>query len=135
MIFRDEYFFLSNMYPSPFTTLGKVYPSVEHFYQSCKAETEEEREKIRLAPTPQRAKVLGRATKLYKFWDPEEVMMMGLRLKFAENTELGYKLLAVEGHIEEENWWGDTYWGTCNGKGLNRLGELLMERRAELGNY
>ena len=29
----------------------------------------------------------------------------------------------------EGNWWKDTYWGVCDGKGQNKLGELLMKVR------
>jgi predicted NAD-dependent protein-ADP-ribosyltransferase YbiA (DUF1768 family) len=29
----------------------------------------------------------------------------------------------------EGNWWGDTYWGVCNGVGENHLGKLLMKIR------
>lgn len=32
----------------------------------------------------------------------------------------------------EGNAWNDTFWGVCNGVGENWLGQLLMERRAEL---
>lgn len=35
----------------------------------------------------------------------------------------------------EGNTWGDTFWGVCNGQGLNVLGNLLMEIRQELRFY
>lgn len=37
-----------------------------------------------------------------------------------------------EEHLEECNTWGDEYWGTCNGIGENRLGNILMRVQAEL---
>lgn len=35
-------------------------------------------------------------------------------------------------YLEETNTWGDTYWGVCEGKGLNMLGKTLMQVRDEL---
>ena len=29
----------------------------------------------------------------------------------------------------EKNWWNDTYWGECQGRGFNFLGKYLMEIR------
>jgi predicted NAD-dependent protein-ADP-ribosyltransferase YbiA (DUF1768 family) len=37
-----------------------------------------------------------------------------------------------DGHIEEGNWWNDTFWGVCRGKGHNNLGKLIMQIRGEL---
>jgi predicted NAD-dependent protein-ADP-ribosyltransferase YbiA (DUF1768 family) len=47
------------------------------------------------------------------------------------NPELRAQLLATgTKHLEEMNWWGDTFWGTNKeGKGENMLGRLLMEVR------
>jgi len=55
-----------------------------------------------------------------------------LYLKFTQNPDLGDKLLATEGLIEEKNSWGDTFWGTCEGVGQNHLGRLLMKTREKL---
>ena len=62
-----------------------------------------------------------------------------LRLKFDPDSPLTKRLLTTYGApLIEGNRWGDKYWGVCNGAGLNRLGELLMqvreERRPALGN-
>ena len=53
--------------------------------------------------------------------------------KFSRNPELRVKLLNT-GDIEliEGNYWGDTFWGVCNGKGENHLGKILMRVRKEL---
>lgn len=37
-----------------------------------------------------------------------------------------------DAELVEGNTWGDRYWGVVDGVGENRLGKLLMERRAEL---
>ena len=47
--------------------------------------------------------------------------------------ELREKLLATGNEeLIEGNWWGDTYWGVCKGKGENNLGKSLMKIRTEL---
>lgn len=54
--------------------------------------------------------------------------------KFSQNPHLGAKLLASGArYIEETNWWGDWFFGKCRGKGLNVLGDSLMETRGRLG--
>ena len=60
-------------------------------------------------------------------------MLRVLRAKFAQNPELAMQLLATgTRYLEETNTWGDTYWGVCEGKGLNMLGKTLMQVRDEL---
>ena len=34
--------------------------------------------------------------------------------------------------LVEENTWGDSFWGTVNGRGENQLGQILMDVRAKL---
>ena len=56
-------------------------------------------------------------------------MLSGLGYKFI-GTLLEPLLLATgDAELIEGNNWGDTYWGKCNGQGLNRLGILLMQIR------
>ena len=50
--FEDEYAFLSNFYPSPFTHDGITYPTNEHFFQSMKTLDITERKAIAAAETP-----------------------------------------------------------------------------------
>ena len=55
-----------------------------------------------------------------------------LRLKF-EIPELREALLNTDNaKLIEGNWWGDKFWGICNGVGENNLGKLLMEVRDEI---
>jgi len=43
------------------------------------------------------------------------------------DADLRAKLLATGNEeLIEGNTWGDTFWGVCDGKGLNKLGQLLM---------
>jgi predicted NAD-dependent protein-ADP-ribosyltransferase YbiA (DUF1768 family) len=55
--------------------------------------------------------------------------------KFSRNPELRVKLLNTgDLQLVEGNYWGDTFWGVCNGKGENHLGKILMRVRKELAD-
>jgi hypothetical protein len=59
--------------------------------------------------------------------------MYGLILGKFQDPELKTKLLATgDAELIEGNWWGDVYWGVCNGEGRNELGKILMQVRDEL---
>ena len=118
-----------------------VYTTNEHFFQAMKSLNPKERQAIVLAPTPGKAKYLGRKVSLRKDWEDikEEVMLTGLRHKFS-NPELRKKLLATGNEeLIEGTTWHDNYWGICDceacgGQGKNRLGKLLMQVREELAD-
>ena len=134
--FTGMYRFLSNFYPAEITFEGVVYPTVEHAYQAAKTRDPQERARIAAAGTPGIAKRQGRQIALRESWNAEKVNIMAalLRLKFAY-LPLRAKLLATgDAHLQEGNWWGDTFWGVnhINGDGKNALGKLLMELRQEL---
>jgi predicted NAD-dependent protein-ADP-ribosyltransferase YbiA (DUF1768 family) len=84
--------------------------------------------------TPGEAKRLGAQLSLREDWDEikADVMFLLVRAKFWYNSNLGKKLKCIEGHIQEDNTWGDTYWGVCDGVGENMLGRILMQVRREL---
>lgn len=132
MIFRGEYFFLSNFYPSPIKYNGHLFPTAEHAYQASKALNEEDFLKVLNANTPAEAKKLGRSIKKVDNWEEKKVIIMKeiLEEKFSD-TSLKNMLLKVEGTIVEENFWKDTFWGVCDGVGKNILGKLLMNIRDE----
>ena len=134
--FEGDYHFLSNFYPSPITYKGLDYPTVEHAFQAQKTGSWRKRFEIRAAPSPGVAKRIGHNMPLRKDWErvKEVVMLDLLRLKF-QNRALGVKLI-LTGNVQliEGNWWGDRYWGVCEGEGENRLGVLLMWVRRELRN-
>ena len=139
--FEGEYAFLSNFYFSPMIIDNVVYTTNEHYFQAMKSLNPKERQAIVLAPTPGKAKHLGRKVSLRKDRDDikEEVMLTGLRHKFS-NPELRKKLLATGNEeLIEGTTWHDNYWGicdceTCGGQGKNRLGKLLMQVREELAD-
>ena len=132
--FRGKYFFLSNMYLSPFVdSKGFMYKSSEHYFQSHKAVEAKVARKIIKAITPSECKRLGRICKLVDDWDyiKDIIMKEALELKF--QGELANMLISTfPCQLIEGNTWGDTYWGKVNGIGENKLGILLMELRTEL---
>lgn len=133
--FDGEYAFLSNFYDSPIEKDGIIYPTNEHFFQAMKTLDNEERKRIAAAETPGKAKRMGRSVKLRPDWEQSKIQIMkeGLTLKFLCHKDLAEKLVATgDVWLIEGNWWGDTYWGVCNGVGHNMLGNLLMEIRRDL---
>ena len=135
--FDGQYDFLSNFYPSTFEWHGRIYPTVEHFFQAAKAETQEDYEMVMREPGPGGAKHAGRNVKLRADWEQikDKVMYTALKEKFTQNPELKEKLLATGNEkLVEGNTWGDRYWGVCGGTGKNHLGLLLMKIREEIKN-
>lgn len=135
--FTGQYAFLSNFYPSPVLQDGAIYPTVEHAYQASKTDVEYVRKLIRQAATPGIAKRLGRSVLLRYEWDNLKIDVMRdlLRKKFLI-PELRQKLLQTgNAELIEGNYWGDTYWGVCDGVGENRLGKLLMEERTRCTHF
>lgn len=122
--FTGQYRFLSNFYPISSGT-------VEHLFQASKTYDLEWMDKILNAPTPGEAKRLGRKAPLREDWDEIKLIIMeNLLLHKFSIPELRDKLLETgDAELAEGNWWGDTYWGKCNGLGHNHLGRLLMKIR------
>lgn len=131
---HDEHGYCSNFYRSPIKMNGKVYPTVEHYYQASKTLILEEHEMVRLLPTPKEAKFAGAHVTLRRGWDDikAEVMLEGLRAKFTQHPDLKEKLLSTgDARLHENSPW-DKYWGYANGEGLDMLGRLLMQVREEM---
>ena len=130
--FRGEYFFLSNFYHQPFKFGGVVYDTAENAFQAQKA-PENDREKYAHVK-PNAAKSMGRKEKLPEDWELKKTIYMEriIEAKF-KIFELGQLLLKTgDAELIEGNTWNDTYWGMNlrTGKGLNKLGEILMELRS-----
>lgn len=132
--FDKEYRFLSNFHPSPIKYKNRIWPTVEHCYQAMKTEDVEDQHKIRKAKTAGDAKRMGKSVTLREDWEDVKLLVMRalLKRKF-QDPELRMKLLATGSRmLIEGNWWGDTYWGVCKGKGENWLGRMLMQLRSEI---
>lgn len=133
--FTGAYRWLSNFWPCVIRMSGVDYPTAEHAYQAAKTLNKEDRLAISQLSTPGQAKKAGRALDIRPNWDDIKLKAMKaiVMYKFKYNDELRNLLLATgEEEIMETNYWGDTFWGVCNGIGQNHLGKILMEVRKEL---
>lgn len=132
MIFRNEYWFLSNMFPCSVMWQGDVYKCSEAAYQAAKCADIQERKRFTNLDGFA-AKRLGRQVKLRPDWPQVQIDVMRdvLTCKFNQNNALLNKLKQVKGIITEDNHWNDTFWGMCRGVGNNHLGKLLMKIRDE----
>lgn len=128
--FRD-YRWLSNFYPCSVKLGGLVYPSSENAYQAMKFPKEYREKFVSIDATA--AKKLGKKAKIIPAeWNAasEHLMVLIVASKFSQNADLRELLIQTKGkYLEETNWWGDTRWGVCNGKGDNKLGRILMHYR------
>ena len=149
--FNGRFRFLSNFWESDYEVrVGLTQDKVgdnqwfmvgftsEHVYQAAKVEPgkyNQVREAILRAPSPATAKRWGSTAILREGWEEMKVDVMTqiVRAKFTQNPDLKQRLLDTEdAYIEETNYWGDTFWGVCKGKGDNHLGKILMQVRHEL---
>ena len=130
--FFNYYRFLSNFYPIEIEYEGLKYKNSEAAFQAAKVLGKKRKEFTKLSPRD--AKRKGRRVFLRPDWKKikDNVMYEIVKIKFSQR-ELKEKLL-LTGNMEliEENTWGDRYWGVCEGKGLNKLGKILMKVRKEL---
>lgn len=141
--FSGQYRFLSNFWPCrPGILLHRkfcgddncYYPTVEHAYQASKTLDSIHRDEIFRAVTAGLAKALGKRLRLRSDWDHIKIPIMSdyLRQKFRRDPLRKSLLDTKDRELIEGNHWGDEFWGVCNGKGLNHLGQLLMIVRREL---
>ncbi|MBI3442215.1 MAG: NADAR family protein [Candidatus Sungbacteria bacterium] len=136
--FYERNGFLSNFYPSPIEIDGKVWPTVEHYFQAAKfPDYPAYQQRVREARTPDDAKRLGgtRHLPILRDWDSRRVPIMinALIAKFTGHEELREALLATGDAALIEANPHDPYWGSGRqGSGQNMLGKLLMELRASL---
>lgn len=133
----EPYGEFSNFAPYPIKLKGHTWPTTEHFFQGQKFAGTEYEQSVRKAKSPMTAAHLGRSRKLplRRDWESvkDGVMREALRAKFTQHPELTTLLLStgdsklVE-HTEKDRYWGDG----GDGAGTNRLGQLLMDLRAQL---
>lgn len=136
--FFNEYYFLSNFYPSVVNYEGIEYSTVEHAYQAAKTNDLAQREKIKNIIRPGDVKKAGKAVTLRRDWNKVKVDIMYdlVYQKFQRHSILRAKLLATHPHaLVEGNTWHDNFWGNCTCyrcakvEGQNRLGFILMNVR------
>ena len=127
----------SNFSPHPIRLKGKTWPTSEHYFQAQKFVGTEHEEAVRRAKSPMVAARMGRSRKrpLRRDWEAvkDDIMREALRAKFQQHAELKTLLLSTGEARLIEHTTNDRYWGDGgDGAGKNRLGQLLMELRAEL---
>ena len=137
--FRGYWAFLSNFYAVRVYYNNRWYQTAEHAYQAAKMTSKEDHDYVARAMTPGAAKravleLLGHRSVIRKDWDEirDSVMLSILRAKFSDPGLTTRLLETEEQELVEHNYWGDTYWGICNGVGQNKLGKLLMQVRQEI---
>lgn len=133
----DAYAEFSNFAPFGVAIGGVWWPTVEHYFQAQKFDDPNYREKIRRASRPKDAKALGMTRQLPLRPDWEDVkdglMLEAVRTKFRTHEKLAKLLLSTGERMIVENAPMDAYWGCGpDGKGLNKLGKILMSVRDEL---
>lgn len=132
--FAGPHRFLSNFWSSAVILDGHSYRTVEHAFQAAKTDDTDERRRIRNEPDAAGAKRRGKRVELREDWEQIKLDVMKglLRQKFGTEPLKSKLLKTGKAELIEGNWWGDMYWGVCDGKGYNHLGKLLMEVREEL---
>ena len=131
--FSGEYRFLSNFYPVEVVLDGVTYPTVENAYQAAKTLDLEKRKEF-IDVLPGFAKRLGQRLELRPDWGGVKLnIMQRLNEQKYMRPDLREKLCdTYPQDIVEGNTWGDTFWGVCEGKGSNHLGQILMTIRMQL---
>lgn len=137
-MFSGELAFLSNMYSCPvkIEINGIIYQftNSEAAFHAGKCLNKNDIKLLEEAENGKVAKQIGRRIKMRSDWDTYRLQWMEIvvRAKFGQNPELMNRLLKTDPiPLVETNTWNDCFWGVCNGKGLNHLGEILMKIREE----
>lgn len=132
--FTGEWRFLSNFWPCWVEFEGVRYPTTEHAYQAAKTTDKALRLLMSRATTPGQVKRMGKKMQVREDWNDirEDVMRDLLIQKFSKREFSALLLSTLDMEIEETNTWNDTFWGVCRGVGQNKLGQLLMQIRADL---
>jgi ribA/ribD-fused uncharacterized protein len=132
--FDGEYAFLSNFYSAPIAFESVLFPTSEHAYQAQKFVSSDMRVAIASINDPSDVKRFARSFPITPDWEQlrVEVMLNVVRTKFACHRSLGRQLSDTgEELLQEDNTWGDSFWGTVGSHGENWLGRILMHIRAE----
>lgn len=127
---------LSNMFYSKIEYMGYTFKTAESAFQAAKCKNIEDR-KLFVELNGYKAKKLGQKIELRDDWERNKVKIMEeiLRIKY-KNPRMRVKLFETIRYEEivEENTWGDTFWGVCDGYGDNHLGRTLLKIREEYRN-
>lgn len=138
MEFKDRYAFLSNMYSCSIHYNGEIFPCVETAFQYAKTGDRSLFTNDRgYFVSGYTARKIGRSCKLPESWNEDRIVVMYelLEDKFYHNEKLRQALKDTgDIYLQEDNTWGDKFWGVCNDEGCNMLGKMLMEIRQNIQN-
>jgi predicted NAD-dependent protein-ADP-ribosyltransferase YbiA (DUF1768 family) len=135
--FQGEYRWLSNFYPVAIRFQGWLFPSVEHAYQSAKSD-DIHWKRFCLNPDVRAGEVKKRSHHIAVVpgWRQGRLKIMEelVDLKYDQEPFKSKLLATMEEHIQEGNFWYDTFWGVDlrTGRGENNLGKIIMEKRQRL---
>jgi ribA/ribD-fused uncharacterized protein len=128
---------LSSFTLNGFELEGKMWPSIEHYFQGMKFPIGEYQESIRLAKTALIARKLGRTRfkKIRKDWSVvrETVMTRAVYTLCRSHPVIATELLATQNETLVDNSQYDYFWGCGRDRrGHNAYGKILMNVRAKL---
>lgn len=141
--FSGQWAFLSNFFTSVLVYEGIEYQTAEAAFNAGKTLDPDLRRRIAAAPSPSKAKYLGRSVALRPNWDESvryDVMADVLRAKFLCDPRRTQALLSTGASLLIEGvHWHDQHWGSCScgrpeceAPGQNHLGRMLMALRSEI---
>ena len=133
---KDAYGEFSNFAAFPIEIDGRIWPTSEHYFQAQKFAGTEHEELIRTTLSPMTVAKIGRDRRrpLRADWEEvkDSVMRKAVWTKFNQHPRLAAMLIETGDAEIVEHTENDAYWGDGgDGKGLNRLGQILMQVRAE----
>ncbi len=112
-VFQDSR--LSNFYCDPILFNDTSYMSVEHFYQSGKASTKDDADRIITSEKPSLAKQIG-SYKIKQRDDFDSIrilrMTVGVGLRMAQHPNFATIVMQLNNHTEY-NTHHDNFWGYC----------------------
>jgi ribA/ribD-fused uncharacterized protein len=136
----EPYYEFTTFYPTAVFIDKQHWPSTEHYFQAQKFVGTPYLDIVRGLPSAREAFQLSRNPTVSQWkrsdWDAvkDDIMLKALRCKFAQHTDL-MNLLWETGEKEIiEHTTNDSYWadGGGPGRGLNKLGKLLMQVRDDI---
>jgi ribA/ribD-fused uncharacterized protein len=134
---NEPYGMFSNFSRHPIRVDGETWPTAEHYFQAAKFSSSEDRAQVRATRSPFAAAQMGRERhrSFRGDWEQvrDEVMSKVLRAKFRQHEDLNAVLASTTGAHLVEHTDNDSYWADGgDGRGANRLGQLLEQVRSEL---
>lgn len=128
---------LGTHYPQSFFLDDAEWPTVEHYFQAMKFDDPAYRERVRLSPTPQKARKLGRTRlkKIRKDWKKVRTTVMTRALYIRARTHEKFRNTLLDSLdqrlVESSNY--DYFWGCGRDRrGENNYGKALMNVRKKL---